>query len=112
MTPRHALRAAGLSTAFLLAVAGAARADAIDGHWCRADGKRMSIRGPEIVTPGGTHMQGSYLRHYFEYVVPSGEPGAGDKVFIQLLSETLAHARQGEPDAPVQVWNRCQPDIS
>jgi hypothetical protein len=30
-------------------------ADAIDGDWCRADGKskRMTIRGPAIVTPGG-----------------------------------------------------------
>jgi hypothetical protein len=108
---KPALLAAALSAALLLS-AGAARADAIDGDWCRPDGKRMSIRGPEIVTPGGTRMQGDYSRHYFEYVVPSGEPGAGERVFIQLLSEYLAHARQGAADAPVQVWNRCQPDIS
>ena len=35
-----------------------ARADAIDGDWCRADGKRMSIRGPDIVTPGGHNIRG------------------------------------------------------
>jgi len=108
---KPALLAAALSAALLLS-AGAARADAIDGDWCRPDGKRMSIRGPEIVTPGGTRMQGDYDRHFFQYVVPAGEPGAGEKVFIQLLSEYLAHARQGAADAPVQVWNRCQPDIS
>ena len=96
---------------FLFA-AGAARTDAIDGDWCRADGKRMSIRGPAIVTPGGHEIQGLYTRHYFEYAIPAGEPGAGDKVYITLLSETLAHARQGAPDAIVQVWNRCPPGIS
>jgi hypothetical protein len=72
----------------------------------------MSIHGPEIVTPGGTKMQGDYDRHFFQYVVPPGEPGAGDRMFITLLSEYLAHARQGSRDAPVQVWNRCQPGIS
>ena len=29
-----------------------ARADAIDGHWCHADGRLISIAGPRIVTPG------------------------------------------------------------
>ena len=101
-----------LAAAALLLAAGAARADAIDGDWCRADGKRMSIRGPAIVTPGGREIQGLYTRHYFEYAIPAGEPGAGDKVYITLLSETLAHARQGAPDAAVQVWNRCPPGIS
>ncbi len=33
-------------------------ADVIDGDWCRADGKRMKIRGPEIVTPGGNQTRG------------------------------------------------------
>jgi hypothetical protein len=107
----RALPVATMAAALLLA-AGAAHADALDGDWCRADGKRMSINGPEIVTPGGTKMQGFYARHFFEYVVPAGEPGAGEKVAISQLSEYLAHARQGAQDAPVQVWNRCQPGIS
>jgi hypothetical protein len=33
-------------------------ADVIDGDWCRGDGKRMKIRGPEIVTPGGNRVDG------------------------------------------------------
>jgi hypothetical protein len=45
-------------------------------------------------------------------VVPAGEPGAGDKVAIVLLSEYLAHARQGGDTAPVQEWKRCQPGVS
>jgi hypothetical protein len=96
----------------LLGLGGSALADAIDGDWCRADGRRMSIRGPDIVTPGGKQTRGDYNRHFFSYVVPAGEAGAGEKVAITLLSEYLAHARQGGDGAPVQVWNRCQPGIS
>jgi len=88
-----------------------ALADAIDGHWCRADGKRMAIDGPAIVTPGGHKITGDYSRHAFSYVVPPGEAGAGATVSIQLLSEYLAHARQGA-DAAVQEWRRCRPDVS
>ena len=42
-----------------------ALADAIDGDWCRSDGKRMTIRGPAIVTPGGRQTNGDYNRHFF-----------------------------------------------
>jgi hypothetical protein len=86
-------------------------ADAIDGDWCRADGKRMTIRGPAIVTPGGQQTNGDYTRHSFSYVIPAGEAGAGVTVSIQLLGEYLAHARQGA-DASVQEWRRCQPGVS
>ena len=95
-----------------IAASDIARADAIDGDWCRADGKRMSIHGPDIMTPGGKQTRGDYSRHGFSYVVPTGEAGAGDQVAITLLSEYLAHARQGPDTASVQVWNRCQPGVS
>src|SRR2546430_1062332 len=52
-----------------LLMSGAARADAIDGNWCRPPAKQFSIRGPAIVTPGGTAMQGNYDRHRLMYVV-------------------------------------------
>src|SRR5262245_46146015 len=42
-----------------LLLAEAACADAIDGQWCYPDGRRFSIRGPEIVTPAGTRMRGN-----------------------------------------------------
>jgi hypothetical protein len=96
----------------LIVASDIARADAIDGDWCRADGKRMSIRGPDITTPAGTRTRGEYSRHAFSYVIPPGEAGAGEQVAITLLSEYLAHARQGAGNAPVQVWNRCQPGVS
>jgi hypothetical protein len=97
--------------AALLAQAVPAAADAIDGNWCRADGKRMSIRGPAIVTPGGKETRGDYSRHFFSYVIPPGEAGAGATVSITLLNEYLAHAREGDNGA-VQEWRRCQPDVS
>ncbi len=97
--------------AALLAQSLPAAADAIDGDWCGADRKHMTIRGPDIVTPGGAKMQGAYSRHAFSYVVPAGEPGAGATMSIVLLGENLAQARAGDA-APVQEWKRCQPGIS
>ena len=88
------------------------RADAIDGDWCNSTGKRMAIRGPDILTPGGTKLKGNYTRHFFSYVIPQGESGAGKTMAITLLSEYLAHAREGGDDAPVIEWRRCQPGIS
>lgn len=96
----------------MLASVSAARADAIDGDWCHADGRRLSIRGPDLTTPGGRQIVGDYDRHGFVYVVPPGEPGAGDKVVMTLLSEMLMHSRQGADNAPVQEWNRCRPTVS
>lgn len=106
-----AILSRGAIVAALCLSATGAQADAIDGHWCRADGKRMSIRGPEIVTPGGTQMRGNYDRHFFSYVIPAGEPDAGNTMSITLLGEYLAHARAGA-DAPVVEWRRCSPDVS
>ena len=89
-----------------------ARADVIDGDWCNAEGKQMTIRGPEIVTPGGKQTRGDYTRHSFSYVIPAGEPGAGETVSIILRNELLAHARQGKADAPWQEWRRCTAKVS
>ena len=62
-------------------------ADAIDGDWCYPDGRRFSIRGPEIVTPAGMRMQGRYSRHSFSYLVPQPEPNAGLTVHMILENE-------------------------
>jgi hypothetical protein len=95
----------------LFVLSHSAFADAIDGDWCRSDGKRMTIRGSSIITPGGQQTSGDYTRHFFSYVIPTGEAGAGATVSIQLLSEYLAHAREGT-DGSVQEWRRCQPGVS
>lgn len=84
------------------------RADAIDGDWCSEEtGKRISIKGPAVVTPGGTMMQGDYTRHSFSYTAPVGEAAAGQKVEMVLLNETNVQVRSAGSDLPPSVWHRC-----
>jgi hypothetical protein len=99
---------------FFMLVAAPAFADAIDGDWChQASGRRFAIRGPQIVTPGGTSMAGDYSRHWFNYVVPAPEPGAGKTVFMQLLDENTVHLRIGDQAAAnPETWIRCSPTTS
>jgi hypothetical protein len=90
-------------------------ADAIDGNWCHSDGRRFTIRGPAITTPGGSRIQGEYDRHHFTYQIPTPEPRAGEKVFMTLMGEYLVHLRVGgeaSSAGPVEEWNRCGPSIS
>jgi hypothetical protein len=89
-----------------------AHADAIDGHWCQKDGRRMSIEGPNIVTPGGTSMVGDYERHGFAYVVPGGEPNAGSRVSMAMQSEDIVRVfipgkGPGPNPATIEEWQRC-----
>lgn len=88
-------------------------ADAIDGNWCHNDGRRFTIRGPDIVTPGGKAMRGDYSRHYFSYTPPAGEQGAGATVYMTLMSENLVQLRYGDAAATnPESWVRCSPSIS
>jgi len=93
-----------------------ARADQIDGHWCFTDGRSLSIRGSEIITPGGTKMLGDYDRHGFAYVVPAGEKGAGDQVLMRQQDHYTVHVWQNRPEATEQgtseIWRRCDPRTS
>jgi hypothetical protein len=87
---------------------GSARADVIDGDWCSADGRHISIRGPEIVTPEGTKTSGNYSRHFFSYKVPGNEAAAGSEVHLMLLNEFTVRLRiGGDPGAPAEIWKRC-----
>jgi hypothetical protein len=108
------MRLLAISLAFgLLAVPLGARpalADAIDGHWCAGDGRRIQIEGPAIVTPGGRHLQGTYDRHHFSYVVPVPEAGAGHTVAMTLLGETVVRIQFGEAES--ELWKRCAPQLS
>jgi len=99
----------------LLSASRPALADAIDGNWCHPDGRRFTIRGPAITTPGGSQLQGAYDRHHFSYRIPTPEPRAGESVFMTLMGEYLVHLRVGADEAsagPVEAWNRCGPSIS
>ena len=102
--------AAAAAGALLVLSAGTALADAIDGDWCHADGRRLSINGPDIVTPAGTALKGDYDRHHFTYVVPANEADAGATVAMVLLSELqmTLKPRKGEE----QIWRRCGKPVS
>jgi hypothetical protein len=96
----------------LMLIAGPALADRIDGDWCfMKDGRRFSISGPEIITPGGKKMQGDYGRHTFSYLAPAPEPGAGKTVFMTLMDENTVQLRVGVEGA-METWLRCTPSIS
>jgi hypothetical protein len=108
MTDFLGLRAPLVITALLFATT--ARADAIDGNWCHADGRHLSIRVPENVTPGSNRIAGQYSRHAFSYTVPGSEPNAGQTVFMILYGEYLMRLRIGEQPSgsdPNEVWRRC-----
>lgn len=107
------IRRSTLVLAGILLVAlniGAVRADAIDGDWCHADGKRLTINGPDITTPAGMKLTGDYDRHHFSYVVPAGEPGSGATVSMQLLNELNMMLKP--PAGEEQNWRRCGKPIS
>ena len=90
-----------------------AQADQIDGHWCYKDGRSLSIRGPQIITPGGSKMRGDYDRHGFAYVVPKGEEGAGEKVLMVQQDNNTIHAwRASSEPGKSEIWRRCDPRTS
>ena len=100
----------GLALPLLVLFALPVLADAIDGDWCLGDGSRLTINGPDIVTPGGRQTKGDYDRHHFAYVVPAQEPGAGGTVAMILMSEI--QMRLKPPAGDEQIWRRCGKPIS
>jgi len=108
----HRLGAKLAGAAALLLFICPAFADAIDGNWCHQDGRRFSIRGPEIVTPGGKTMQGNYSRHYYSYVPVAPERGAGQAINMTLMNENTVHLQYGETNGATEVWLGCSQSIS
>ncbi len=104
----------GLAIAATIMGAASARADVIDGDWCYSTNRHLMIKGPSIVTPGGTQLTGNYTRHSFIYVVPASEPGAGQTVNMVLINEDTVNLRMdtGGTQGPIQVWHRCAGPVS
>ena len=78
-----------------------------DGDWCHADGKRLTVKGPDIVTPGGKSLRADYARTFASWVIPEGEPNAGMTVTMMLVGPDRAHTREGAADTPPLEWRRC-----
>ena len=107
-----------LAAAAVLLPPSEARADQIDGNWClKKPSKRLSIEGPNIITPRGSRTTGENTHHGFTYQVPSNEPGAGSFVVMEQLSDDEIHVRTGADRksaeaAKPQSWGICPPNIS
>jgi hypothetical protein len=97
-----------LAAVVLCLASAAARADAIDGDWCSAEGKHIVIKGPEITLPDGAQLQGNYTRHSFAYVVPENQPAAGTQMIITLVNEDLAVAKAYRGGTLPVTWKRCE----
>ncbi len=114
MTPVLALmRRSALAATVMVSVGlgtTAARADAIDGGWCR-ENSHFLIEGPQITTPSGTRMQGDYNRHGFRYTVPADEPEAGVDIVMTLISEEaleVVRRSPGKEASAPEMWRRCR----
>jgi hypothetical protein len=101
---------AGIVAAAIMLRPATAHADAIDGHWCHQDGRRLEIAGPMIVTPGGSRIEGTYSRHYFSYVAPATDTPPGVNVDMALVNEWTVQARAAGSEA--EIWHRCAPPVS
>ena len=112
MIGKQTLLTLSIIAATIFLPTGAARADAIDGDWCNAEAGRMEIAGSNIVTPGGTQMQGLYGRHSFSYVVPAAEPEAGTTLNMILIDDDTLHLTKGTTTAEPQTWLRCPASVS
>ena len=103
----HAFAKRMLVAGLFMSWSSAALADAIDGDWCSTSAvKHFRIAGSSITTPAGTETTGNYSRHAFSYVVPEGDPGAGQAIGMQLLNEdeVAVSIDRGEP----KIWRRCE----
>jgi hypothetical protein len=114
-TPRRLLAATIAAAAMILGRG--ALADVIDGNWCYPDGRHFSIRGPDIVTPGGTSAKGSWSRHAFSYQIPLAGADAGQTIYMLLQDQnTVVLAVGTQPivadPAQVQIWHRCADQVS
>lgn len=87
-----------------------AHADRIDGDWCSADGKHVSIDGARIMIPSGAEISGQYDRHHFRYDGPAGDPEAGQTIEMQVLSDEEMWLQRtiDSEKRPVETWRRCQ----
>ena len=79
----------------------------LDGNWCHADGKRLTAKGTDIVTPAGKSLRAEYARTFASWVIPDGEPNAGMTIRMMLVGSDRAHTREGAADTPPLEWRRC-----
>ncbi len=95
---------------FLVTSTATALADKIDGTWCSPSGKRISIDGPQVITPSGKTVVARYDRHHIDYVIPEGEPNAGNRFAADQLNEEqirVSVVSEAKSQAP-KIWTPCK----
>ena len=97
-----------LAAALAVLAPQAARADAIDGDWCNAEGKHLVIKGNEITLPDGATLQGNYTRHSFAYMTSESQPPAGTPMILRLVNEDTMLAAAYRGPTPPEQWKRCE----
>ncbi|MEM7170879.1 MAG: hypothetical protein AAF530_11965 [Pseudomonadota bacterium] len=88
-----------------------AQAPLVDGSWCAADGRRITVEGLTVLTPEGQRTQGEYGDRAFRFQAPPGEWPAGAIIWMELKSSDSVRvsvesdSQQGPP--PHDRWIRC-----
>ncbi len=86
-------------------------ADGLDGTWCSPNGQRISVDGPNVITPGGQQTTGAYSSKNFYFTLPAKEWNAGAVIWMELKSEntarvsTVSKTQNGPP--PHGLWQKC-----
>jgi hypothetical protein len=96
----------------MVLASGQAGAHAVDGGWCRND-RFFVIRGPWILTWGGTYTTGEYSRRSFRYTSPATDEDAGSEIEMHLHSATTIEVFRRRPGSvprsgPGRIWTRCR----
>lgn len=113
MTATMAL--AALLSLALSSAAAVAEADSLDGRWCSPDGRRITVTGLAVITPGGREVIGRYSQKAFAFVMPEREWDGGKTFWMELKTSNSARVSVQSPHhegpPPHDLWRRCS-DIS
>jgi len=108
-----ALRISTIAAAILAASSTITFADHIDGRWCSPLGRSIIVNGPQVTTPEGAQVTANYDRHHIDYIIPTGEPRAGDTFSADQLGEDRIRvtivAKSGTPAPTPEIWTPCKP---
>ncbi len=104
-----------LTTALIGAMSQPVFADQINGNWCSASGKTLSINGSDVITPAGNQVSANHERHHIDYQIPAGEPNAGAQFSADQLNDNEISVKiiKGTPsiEGKSEIWTACKPTV-
>ena len=104
MTCRRAL----VLVAAMFWTASAAVADVITGAWCPPGGGRvLVVKNFNDVTFRSKMVKANVDRHNVDFVIPDGEPDAGQQFKANQLNDEQIRVTIGK-NAP-EIWTPCKP---